>query len=342
MDSTARLVQASATRLFEAHFPPAALAEAERGVWQDAAWQAVEQAGLHRALVPEAAGGYGLAIADALGLLRVAGEHAVALPLAETMLASWMLASAGLPLPEGPLTVATGPLGLAHEAAGWRLTGTAPRVPWGRNAVAALVLVGDRVALVERGGWSIVAGTNLAMEPRDDLLFDARLDADAVAPAQDAGALRAVGAAMRSLQISGALLRVMALTTRYAQERVQFGRPIGKFQAVQQNVAVLAGHVAAAVAAADLAAEAVADGVRVLPIAAAKLRTGEAAGAVAAIAHQVHGAIGFTGEHRLNFFTRRLWSWRDEFGNEAEWGLVLGRHMATCGADRLWTEMTGL
>jgi alkylation response protein AidB-like acyl-CoA dehydrogenase len=144
---------------------------------------------------------------------------------------------------------------------------------------------------------------------------------------------------MRTQQIAGALTRLTAMTVQYAQDRVQFGRPIGKFQAVQQNLAVLAGQAAAAVAAADLAAEAVAAGGSVLPIAAAKSRAGEAAGIGAGIAHQVHGAIGFTLEHGLQFLTRRLWSWRDEFGQEAEWNRVVGRHMARAGADRLWAEI---
>jgi alkylation response protein AidB-like acyl-CoA dehydrogenase len=140
--------------------------------------------------------------------------------------------------------------------------------------------------------------------------------------------------------MAGALAHITAISVQYAQDRVQFGRPIGKFQAVQQNLAVLAGQTAAASAAADLGAEAVANGIRMLPIAAAKSRTGEAAGQGAAIAHQVHGAIGFTYEHSLHFFTKRLWSWRDEFGNEAEWNLYVGRHMAKAGADRLWAEIT--
>ena len=79
---------------------------------------------------------------------------------------------------------------------------------------------------------------------------------------------------------------------------------------------------------------------RLLPIAVAKLRTGEAAGLCAGLAHQVHGAIGFTYEHRLHYLTKRLWSWRNEFGNETEWGLLLGRHLAAAGPDRLWQEIT--
>ena len=145
---------------------------------------------------------------------------------------------------------------------------------------------------------------------------------------------------MRTQQIAGALTRLTAMTTQYAQDRVQFGRPLGKFQAVQQNLAVLAGQTAAAMAAAGLAAEAVADGVKILPIAAGKARAGEAAGIGAAIAHQIHGAIGFTFEHNLHFLTRRLWSWRDEFGKDSFWNRRLGRHMAQAGADNLWAEIT--
>jgi alkylation response protein AidB-like acyl-CoA dehydrogenase len=196
------------------------------------------------------------------------------------------------------------------------------------------------VALVPAGGWRVTPGANLALEPRDTLEIAADLPADAVAPAgPDAGHLRAVGAALRCQQMAGALGRLVAMTTQYALDRTQFGRPIGKFQAVQHSLAVLAGQAAAATAAADGAAEAIAPP-RVLAIAAGKQRCGEAAGKGAAIAHQVHGAIGFTYEHTLHYLTKRLWSWRDEFGSEAEWASLLGRHMAASGPDRLWFEIT--
>jgi acyl-CoA dehydrogenase len=50
----------------------------------------------------------------------------------------------------------------------------------------------------------------------------------------------------------------------------------------------------------------------------------------------VHGAMGFTYEHTLHHATRRLWSWREEFGNETAWATRLGRIVATQGAERLW------
>jgi acyl-CoA dehydrogenase len=371
-NSIGDMLRETATRVFQDHCQPEVLRRAEHGEWAAEAWHALEEAGLHRALVPESAGGFGVDVVDALSLVRTAAEFALPLPLAETMLASWLLAQSGLPIPDGPLTVAPvargviapvargeitpvargeiapvaqgETLALAQAGGSWRLDGAASRVPWGRDAVAIAVLVpadsGSRVALARKGDWTIdQIGENVAREPRDTLRFATAL-AEVGRTALDPAAFRAAGAALRTQQIAGALTRLTAMTTQYAQDRIQFGRPIGKFQAVQQNLAVLAGQTAAAVAAADLAAESVADGIRLLPIAAAKARAGEAAGTGAAIAHQVHGAIGFTFEHSLHFLTRRLWSWRDEFGNEAAWNLLVGRHMAQAGADRLWTEIT--
>jgi alkylation response protein AidB-like acyl-CoA dehydrogenase len=257
------------------------------------------------------------------------------------MLASWLLARAGLEIPDGTLTV--GPVRenesvtLTQSGAGWQVSGTLTRIPWARDVDHMVVVAADRIALVGRDAWSIEPGINVAREPRDTVRFSGA--AVAVGEAKVA-ALIPIGAAMRTQQIAGALTRLTTMTTQYAQDRVQFGRPLGKFQAVQQNLAVLAGQAAAAVAAADLAAEAVAEGVKIVPIAAGKARAGEAAGIAAGIAHQVHGAIGFTFEHDLHFLTRRLWSWRDEFGKDSAWSRLLGQHIARAGADNLWAEMT--
>ena len=139
---------------------------------------------------------------------------------------------------------------------------------------------------------------------------------------------------------------------RYATERKQFGRPIANFQAIQHYLAVVAGHVAASGLAAEQAFRA-ADGATRwtamsgqgshdphFEIAVAKIRVGEAAGVAAGLVHQVHGAIGFTYEHSLHFATRRLWSWRAEFGSESGWAMELGRRVAAHGADALWADLT--
>jgi acyl-CoA dehydrogenase len=347
-DDTHTLLQLTAGRVFADHAAARDLAAAEAGTWPRAAWEAIESAGLTRALLPEAAGGFGVEPAEALSLLATAGAHALPLPLAETMLAGWLLAGAGLAMPDGPLSVAPvrrgDSLALTPRAGGWHLSGTVRRIPWGRSVTALAVVAMHRgrpmVTLVPAGGWRATPGANLALEPRDTLEIAADLPADAVAAAgPDAAGLRAAGAALRCQQMAGALGRLVEMTTQYALDRSQFGRPIGKFQAVQHNLAVLAGQAAAAAAAADGAAGALVP-LRVPAIAAGKQRCGEAAGKGAAIAHQVHGAIGFTYEHTLHYLTKRLWSWRDEFGNEAEWAALLGRHMAAAGPERLWFEIT--
>ena len=144
----------------------------------------------------------------------------------------------------------------------------------------------------------------------------------------------------RAALMAGALEGVLALSVQYAMERKQFGRAIAKFQAVQHQLAIMAGEVAAASRATDgaiqrLGSEAFAAGVAV-----AKSRAGDASGIVAEIAHQVHGAMGFTYEHQLHHLTRRLWAWRDEYGAEPVWQRRLGREVIAAGGDRVWDFIT--
>ena len=152
------------------------------------------------------------------------------------------------------------------------------------------------------------------------------------------------GALVRAAQMAGGLEFLLAQSVKYVTERKQFGRPLAAFQAIQQNLALLAGHTAAAGMAAQQAFHVVErtgeGGDASFEIAVAKVRTGEAAGLGAGIAHQAHGAIGFTYEHSLHFVTRRLWSWRAEFGAENHWSVALGPRGRARGAEALWPHMT--
>lgn len=317
----------SAERLFAEFCGPEVLKAADGGALPKALWDAVVDAGFTAALLPEAAGGFGATVADAMRLVQIAASHAAPIPLAETMLAGWLLARAGQPVPDGVLTVA--PVRLRDAP------GTASRVPWGRDAAAIVVVGEDGVTCVPQGAFEVSGlDTNLAGEPRDTVTFNPAVRGQA------GGRLRAAGAAVRTVQIAGALSRALSISVDYAQTRVQFGRPIGKFQAIQHNLAILAGQSAAAIAAADLATEALERQLPPLLVGAAKARAGEAASIAAGLAHQSHGAIGFTREYRLHHLTRRLWSWRDEFGNEAEWNAVVGRAALAAGPDGLWPALT--
>ena len=342
-----------ADRLFAQHVTRERLADADAGHWPEALWQAVEAAGLPLALVAEEAGGAGLAAADGMTLLRRAGYHTVPLPLAETMLAAHLWAAAGGAVPEGPITL--GPcnvsdtLALERAGTGFSLRGRLHRVPWGEQAGHVLVHARDaggaaHLALLERAPAGNAQRRNLALEPRATLDLDGvALAADAVrmAPALAEGGLLELGALARAQQMVGAMERCLDYGLTYANERKQFGRPIGKFQAVQHMLAIAAGHYAAAAAAADFAAQAWGSARFGFAVAVAKARAGEAAGAVAEAAHQVHGAMGFTQEHPLHFATRRLWSWRDEFGHEALWQERIGREVCAAGGAALWPMLVG-
>jgi acyl-CoA dehydrogenase len=343
------LLADSAERLFAGQLGKDLRRSAAAGVFPAPLWTAVAEAGFTAALLPEDAGGFGATVAEAMALVRIAAAHAAPIPLAETMLAGWLLARAGLPVPEGVLTVAPvrvhDVLSLQRAGQGWRLTGTAVRIPWARDATTVAVLAaapdGPAVAMLPAAGFTTAHDVNLAGEPRDTMTVAADLPDGAVAPSPVSPAqLRAAGAALRTVQIAGALSRALALSVQYAQTRVQFGRPIGKFQAIQQNLAILAGQSAAAIAAADMATDALEGGLDLVIVGAAKARAGEAASVAAGLAHQSHGAIGFTQEYDLHHVTRRLWSWRDEFGNEAEWNRVVGRAALAAGPEGLWPALT--
>ncbi len=316
--------------------------ELKDGADPAAMWQRLEEAGLTLAGVPEEAGGGGGGLDEATLVVRVAARHAAPGPIAETgLLAGWLLAAAGLAVPEGPLTAAAGgSLALRRDGDGWLLDGAAPRVPWARAVERIAVLAGGQVALVPVQQATLSLSANLAGEPRDDVAFDGvRIDAaqvGAVGDRIDAEAFHRRGALARAAAIAGALERVLELTVQYSGERVQFGRPIGRFQAVQQEIALLAGEVMAARAAVDAAVERP----DLLRVASAKIRAGEAATRAAEIAHQVHGALGYTEEHRLHHFTLRLWAWRDEFGSEEQWARALGEQVAAGGGDGLWLLLT--
>ena len=248
----------------------------------------------------------GTGLADILGLLKVAGRHAVPLPLAEVWVAGSVLGGEDT---EGLTVVADDGLVAA----------------WGRRAERVLTLDG-RLAT----GFSVENGGNLAGEPRDCIRVDAATEIDLP------GEMPELMATTRAALAAGALERTLELAIEYATTRSQFGRAISRFQAIQHQLAVLAGEVAAAVRACDGAIEALDGDGFGTQAAAAKARVGEACGIAAEIAHQVHGAMGFTHEHTLHHFTRRLWSWRDEFGNEAYWQRRLGERLAATGADGLW------
>jgi len=352
MSDADNIVVDTTNRIFRDLGDPQSVNSARDETWREPLWNALEEAGLTVAWLSDDLGGAGASVADGIAVLRVAGSFAAPVPIAETLLAAWLLGQAGLSAPKGPMTVA--PMRDKDQVTvdrDGRLVGAARDTPWASAAkhIALLAEREDRavVALVDRNDCAITPGTNLAADPRDEVRFDGITPLKLVdAPTGlDRRALSLMGAVVRSTQMTGALESILNISVDYAGERVAFERKIAKFQAVQHELARLASETAAAIAASGAAAAAIGDATafddRVfIEVAATKVRVGEAAREGAAIAHQVHGAIGFTEEYVLHRFTRRLWSWQDDFGSESVWAARIGEMICAAGPDQLWPTIT--
>src|ERR1700758_2294023 len=332
----------AATKLFSAHSQD--IGEAEATGWAPGLWKALQQSGFSDVPVPGELGGAGGSVADAIQLLRAAGAHAAPVPLAEAgLVGGWLLASAGLALPKGVRTVLPPAAARRLRLDGDRLFGAVPAVAWGHRAEHVIGLV-DRVVVLapgpaaHSGGPAVSRGANLADEPRDTVIFDgvpvtARADAPDEVTEQAFWERTALG---RAALMAGAVSAVAAMTLRYSREREQFGRPIGRFQAVQAHLVNIHQQATVVASAIDGAVAAVEVGRAGFEIACAKLLADRAAQSATRAAHQTHGAIGMTREYPLQYLTRRLWAWRDEAGGHHRWADQLGEALVAAGPDALY------
>lgn len=304
------------SRMLEDLMPLETVRAVESGASPTDAWNVIEESGFLDALVPEAAGGAGLPLALVGPLLQTIGYYAVPLPLGETMLARWLIADAGLACPSGSIALVTGgvvPLGLVADNflcaddAGLFLVSAAkasPRSTGAHSNIAATVAV-------------------------------SRDAADMSLP-QSAEALRCAAALVHAASIAGAASRLLDMTITYANERVQFGKPIGRQQALQQSLAVMAEDVVASRIAVELACAQDLP-LRLATVACAKAQTSAVAARIANTAHAVLGAIGISEEHDLQLFSRRLHASRLAAGSETYWNRLLGEALiASSGSAIDW------
>jgi acyl-CoA dehydrogenase len=335
MNELTQILTETAERLLADHAGKETVKAAADGQWPEALWATLEENGLTQPLVPEQQGGIGAGWEDAFVIALAAGRHRAPVPLPETIAAGWLLAAAGISVPPGPIALAD----------------DLDAVAWGAAAPHAVAVSPDggswQVQLLAREGADAATDLSLAGEPRDRMRYGSAIALgalplgagnDAVSP------LRLLGAAMRAAQIAGAAGRAIEFAVDHAMTRRQFGRPIAKFQAIQQTLARAAAHAAEARMAAHVAFRALEDGDLMraeFAVASAKVVASEAADVITDSVHQVHGAIGFTEEHELHFTTRRMWSWQVEFGASGYWAERLGRAVLARGAANLWPDVVG-
>lgn len=295
---------------------PAVVRAIEAGGSSLSLWQAVEASGFLELLAPEADGGAALALPDLFPILVSFGRFAVPVPVAQTIVARALLASQAMP--RGMVTLAAA---LHREPAGALCC---PLTPYGMLADYILAQEGDALLLLPAA-----LATREATGVHRSLAATLRWpDERQATRLPGAGArLRAFVAAVHAAMLSGAMNRVLEMTLQYCNDRLQFGKSLGKFQAVQHQLSIMAEHTAAASIASEAAFRTDASTPSLLAAAIAKSRTSEAAALVASIAHALHGAIGVTEEYDLQLLTRRLHEWRMAHGSEAYWNKLVGERV---------------
>lgn len=302
-------------------------------------WQRLDGLGLVRLTGEESTGGSGAGWFEAAELIAAAVRHAVRIPLAEhDLLACWLLEANRMPVDDAVRTVCV----LDDH-------GVATAVPWA-SGVDRVVVVwradrGYRVSDVDIAELSITFGTNLIGEPRDSVAADITALRGTPVTETLLEQLRLKSALLRSIQVCAALDRILELSVDHVGSRVQFGRPLAKFQSVQNLIADIAAEAALARAATEAALTAGATTDWAAPnldflIAAARSCAGHAASVVVRNAHQVHGAIGTTREHRLHEFTRAALTWRSEFGSVRHWDRQVSDAAVRTGSAGLWSLIT--
>lgn len=304
------------------------LADASPADGFDAAlWKTIEEAGLDRVLLPEDQGGAGEDFEAAVAVARAAGTAAASVPICETLVANWAMAKAAQDVEAGPKAV-----GLAFHSLAQGRAGSC--IAWQPISTHTIVVRDTSVSLVQAITGEAI--TSIAGEPV--LLIHGFRDGAPILC--DPRNMMALYATLVAASLSGAMAAANAMTFEYANTRKQFGRTLGAFQAIQHMAARMAEEQAAAEAAVQVAARELSGPNPLWAAAVAKGRASEAAGKVAAMAHQIHGAIGFTREHALHRYTRRLWAWRDRAGSEQYWYEQIGRAAIETGRDGLWPGIT--
>lgn len=312
-------------------------------------WEKIEELGIANIFLPEEEAGMDGSWEDAAIIFRLSGYYALNLPVGETAIARKIARQYGVRLPASPAALGRSDDGVVRRGSAsgaplFRGTVTSHSEVMDGSLMLASVPSGaqaDFAVLDPRQASHGIQAASVAGETRNTYRFD---DAECIlleGPGDGPEMLDSYGAILRACQSAGALAACLEKCSQYVQERKQFGRPLRKFQAIQHQLALLAEESAAVYSASSAAAIALDKGREAsFEIACAKLRSNQATGPATSIAHQVHGAIGFTREYSLHLYTQRLWAWRSEFGNDRHWAQFLGRHVLGDDGPSAWALIT--
>ncbi len=317
----------------------------EQGNWAPALWDLFKENGMTAVAITEENGGAGGDIEDLLNIVRLTGKYAAPIPFTETTFANYLLEYTNLQVTDDLATYMVS-TNQAYTLENGTLTGEAIQIPWARHTKHLVTFAksteGIHLVEIDLSQAELRHGTNLASEPRDTVTFHHATvsQISAVLTPDKIHAISTLCTAFQLALMTGAIDKINDLTVQYTKEREQFGRPIHRFQLVQQHIVHLAGETAIALAAFNNVTKALLMNNENSEIAYARIRFEEAIQTVTTISHQVHAAIGTTHEHSLHQFTRRLWAWRDEGVSTSYWANFVALQLLENSGDSLWTYLT--
>jgi acyl-CoA dehydrogenase len=312
----------------------------EEGEWASSLWKNIQESGLTLLGIEEEKGGVGGDYEDVFAILRLVGKHAAPIPLAEVIYANQFLATH-----EGEVEDKLRVVHFAEEGHPVHSSYTLMNVPYGRYIDEVIVIQQEggqaSYSIVNALTGEIEKNDNLAAEPRDGLTLSnlgetKKLELSYKEALEDYTNFLALS---RVAMMTGAMESVLALSIFYSKERQQFGRPLHKFQAIGHHLTAMAGEVAAAYATLAVTSASYPSDLGKEHIAMAKMDLSAKANVVAKAAHQLHAGIGMTYEHELHHFTRRLWAWREEAGNETYWAEQLAS-LYQSREETIWESIT--
>ncbi|CDX33043.1 putative acyl-CoA dehydrogenase [Mesorhizobium sp. SOD10] len=297
----------------------------------------VHKSGLNLALLPEDAGGAGLTIEEAAEILRIWGRHAATLPMVEMLVAAPVAVMFGHNPATSSITARSDIILSKHKGQAC-LSGRpieAPLSPGCRQVYARATDLSGNCFILSVSTANSQTFADLAGEPWVRLAPEDALDVRAlsVGRAQSEKIARS-GALLTAAAMTGAMGEILELAIDHVNTRSQFGRPLGRFQAIQHLLSDVASELAVTEAVLGQALQNVHDRLGWLS---AKAQAGRGATIAASTGHQLFGAIGFTAEHLLHCYTKRLWVWRDHWGRQDDCERTIGEMAMRSGEGRLWS-----
>ena len=304
-------------------------------------WNDIEEQGLSKIIVKEKFNGSELPFSFILPIIKMSNYYGTPLPFSETILSNYLLSESDIKPPNGMVTFAVD--GIDIKITNNKISGKLLSVPF-LNLTEKIILITEienvkNIILLNSTEGELEPKKNFLAEPRFDLQIK-NCEIIDIKPLNSKFNFNHLGALMRSAQMIGSMEKALDLSIDYCSQRKQFGRTLSKFQAIQHQISEMAVELSASSAALSAIGNTDEANKNIQDIAILKIRAGIAAGKIIAISHQVHGAIGFTQEYELAYFTRNLNSWRNDFGNENFWETFLGKNFLENNNQNLWEYLT--